>query len=317
MNTHTTFARRHRWKNFRDSALLLLGMGGLLSLTGYALLGVEGLIAGAVFLAITRIFSPRMTPALARRLFQARPLEYRDAPWLYELVHELARRARLEVPPLLLYVPSLRVNAFTLGSRQRPMIGITHGLLEALDRRELAGVLAHEVAHIRHNDVQIMGLADRMTRLTGVLSLFGLVLLIFGIPALLVTGHSIPVLLITMLWLAPTLHRLMLLALSRTREFDADLGAALLTGDPQGLARALQRVEVSSLSWWQTLLWPRARDASENTLLSSHPPTSERVRRLLALSGDDRRTAQVHATGRMALFGAPGVSHRFAHRSWF
>jgi heat shock protein HtpX len=186
----------------------------------------------------------------------------------------------------LLFVPGPQLNAFAVGSREQPMIGVTQGLLRSLDNRELTAVLAHEIAHIQNNDLRVMGLANAMTRLTSLLSFFGLLLLFFSIPAMWFAGQTVPVTLILLLVMAPVLHRLMLLALSRTREFDADLGAALLTNDPRGLAQALQKIDYFTNGWFRSLFWPSGQRQPQASVLLSHPPTAERVQRLLDIADD-------------------------------
>jgi heat shock protein HtpX len=122
------------------------------------------------------------------------------------------------------------------------------------------------------------------------MSLFGQILLLFNLPLLLTGAVTIPWGLILLLVLAPTIGALLQLALSRTREYDADLGGALLTGDPMALAGALRKLERNGRGLWESLLMPGRRDPNPS-LLRTHPPTEERIRRLAALSGqlDDSR----------------------------
>jgi heat shock protein HtpX len=160
---------------------------------------------------------------------------------------------------------------------------VTDGLLRGLTGRQLVGVLAHEVSHIRHNDMWIMSVADSVSRLVRMMSVFGQVLLLINLPMLLMDQVRISWLLIAVLILAPTASALLQLALSRNREFDADLEAAALTGDPQGLAAALERLERAQGSMWERIVFSGPR-IPEPSLLRTHPSTEERVRRLLALS---------------------------------
>ena len=145
------------------------------------------------------------------------------------------------------------LNAFTVGDREEAVIALTDGMLRRLDLRELAGVLAHEVSHIRNRDLWLMSLADLAGRLTRVMTLLGLGLVIVGLPLWLGGGAQPPVLLILLLLFAPQLTVLLQLALSRAREFDADLDAAGLTGDPDGLISALAKLER-----YQSGLWNRS-----------------------------------------------------------
>lgn len=272
---------RHAWTNRFQTLLLLLVLLGISTLTGSLLLGVDGiwvaLLAGIVALA----FQP---PAawLTLRLYRARPLLRRQAPELWRLLEELARRAGLPAVPALCYVPSPVINAFAVGNRRRAAIALTDALLATLSRREIAGILAHEVAHIAHGDLRVMGLADYVSRLTGLFALLGQALLVLALPWVVLGGGEVnwPVLLL--LSFSPHLALIAQLGLSRVREFDADLHAAVLTGDPQGLASALAHIERISYSW-RRLLMPDWGNP-DPSWLRTHPATEQRIRRLLDLS---------------------------------
>jgi len=164
------------------------------------------------------------------------------------------------------------------------VIAISDGMLRSLDLRELAGVLAHEISHIRNRDLWLMSLADLIGRLTRLMTLLGLALLVVGLPLWLGAAAQLPWALLLLLLFAPQLTMLLQLALSRAREFDADLDAAGLTGDPAGLASALLKLERRQRGVWEQILMP-GRRLPEPSLLRSHPPTAQRVARLEALSG--------------------------------
>jgi heat shock protein HtpX len=178
----------------------------------------------------------------------------------------------------------MTLNAFATGTPDKAVVGITEGLLRRLSLRELAGVLAHEISHIRNNDLAVMSLADVMTRFTQSLSYLALFLAIFNLPGLLMGESDISLAALLLLYLAPTLGSLLQLGLSRTREYDADLEGAQLTGDPGGLASALEKLERYQGNFWEDLTLPvPGRRIPQPSLLRSHPPTEERIRRLLAL----------------------------------
>lgn len=275
--------RRHKTTNRLQSLLLLVAMALLLSLCGWLVAGPEGIGWAVVVGVLSLIFSPRLSPRLVLRLFGARRLSRAEAPRLFEVVEALARRAELPVVPQLHYIASPMLNAFTVGSREEPAVAITDGLMRDLTLRELAGVLAHEISHIRNNDLWVMGLADLLASLTRFMALFGTVLLFFNLPILVTQTGEVPWLLILILTAAPTAGLLLQLALSRTREFDADLDAAHLCGDPEGLASALVRIEQRQGRFWEGLM-PGRRGRGGPSLLRTHPETQERVRRLLELS---------------------------------
>ena len=130
-----------------------------------------------------------------------------------------------------------------MGFGKKGAIAVTHGLLRLFTLRELVGVLSHEVSHIRNNDTWVMSFADVVSRVTGTLSLFGQLLVLINLPLYFLGNRSLPWVPVILMTLAPAFSALMQLALSRTREFDADLHAAQLSRDPTGLATALEKLE--------------------------------------------------------------------------
>ncbi len=268
----------HRLRNLLHSVLLLGAMVLLLAWLGRLFLGNAGLVMAIV--GVAALFTlGRVSPHWVLRMNRAQPLSRYQAPDLYRLVAELARRANLRQAPDLYLVPSPAINAFATGNASASAIGVTRGLLASLDRRQLTGVLAHEISHIRHHDLWVMGLAQLLSQMTRSLSLFGQLMLLF---VLILGGLQVPWAALLLAVIAPSLSALLLLALSRTREFEADLGAARLTGDPLGLASALDRLEGQGRSWWQ-LFFPVPR-RRESSMLDSHPATAERIARLRSLS---------------------------------
>jgi len=280
--------RLHRARNLLQSALLILGMAAIAGACAWTLWGGAGLIWAVALVALVLVLSPSLPSALVLSLYRARPVARAEFPDGYAILDELAGRAALPTTPVLYYIASSTMNAFAVGSRRRAAIAVSDGLLRAMSRREIAGVLAHEISHVAANDLWIMNLADTMSRLTGWLSYFGMILLIVSLPLWLAGGTGIPWLLVLLLMAAPTLMSLLQLALSRSREYDADLGAAELTGDPIGLAAALEKLERRQGRFWEEILFP-GRRIPDPSLLRTHPPTAERVRRLLHLAGPGAR----------------------------
>lgn len=280
----TVFAgRRHRhaWSNRVQTALLVLGLVGITALAGYLLVGPDGVWMALAACAVALLIEPA-AGKLTLRLYQARPIHPHEAPGLWRLMDEIARRAELPAAPELYYVPSPMINAFAVGSRRQAAIALTHGLLEQLPLRELAGVLAHETAHIAHGDLRVMGLADYVSRLTSMFALLGQFMILFSLPLLIRGEGAINWPGYLLLVFSPHLAMLSQLGLSRVREFDADLTASALTGDPRGLAAALARIESRSRSW-RTILMPGWGNP-EPSWLRTHPETEERIRRLLELA---------------------------------
>ncbi len=295
--------QRHAWLNALHSGLLLTSMAVLFGLLGWMVLGGPGLLAAIGVGGVAVLASPSLAPALVMRLYRATPLDSRTAPDLVGTVAALADRAGLPATPRLYYVPTQVLNAFSVGTRSRSAIGVTDGLLRALAPRELVGVLAHEVAHIKNDDLWIMGVADLFARMTSVLSTCGVVLLLLSVPMILL-GAEVNWLATLLLIFAPHLSALAQLALSRTREFDADLNAVWLTGDPAGLASALARIEGAQGPWWERILLP-GRGDPQPSWLRTHPETRERIARLEALARAPRREPLHGTVARGLLDSAP------------
>lgn len=268
------------------NGLQQLGLLGLLALLlGYLawVVGGESFLWGTlVGLGMLWLINPVASPRLLVRLYGALPLSPREAPGLYAIVEALAARAGLERLPRLYYLPSRLMNAFATGRRDDAAIVLSAGLLRRLERRELIGVLAHELAHVANGDIQVMTFADTLSRITGLLALLGQILLILSIPSLLLGLATPPLLALLVLLAAPTLSALAQLALSRNREYEADRSAAELSGDPLGLAAALDKLERQQGSFWEQMMLP-GRHLPDPSLLRTHPPTRERIQRLMEL----------------------------------
>jgi len=274
--------RRHAWLNRAQSLVLLLLMGGFLGLLGWLLWGPPGVLMLLVGGALGVFLNPSLSPLWVMRLYGAVRLGTETAPGLVAAVSELAGRAGLPAVPALYYVPSRMLNAFAVGSPRQSALAVTDGLVRRLSPREVVGVLAHETSHIASNDLWVMGLADMFSRMTSMLSLLGQFLLLLNLPLLLFVEVSINWLAILLLIFAPTLSALAQLALSRAREYDADLNAARLTRDPEGLARALAKIERVQGGWMERVFLP-GRRIPEPSLLRTHPKTDERIARLMSL----------------------------------
>jgi heat shock protein HtpX len=268
----------------RLHAMALVGtMVSLLSFLGWVLAGADGLAWALLICIGLFIISPTLSPHWILRLYGARPLSPHRAPRLYAALQTLAVKAALPRLPTLYYVPSKAMNAFAVGNRDNAGIALTDGLIRTLHMREINGVLAHEVSHLRHNDLWVLNIANIIGRVTAFLSLAGQLLLLISLPLWLVSGQNISWVAILVLILSPTVVSILQLALSRTQEFNADLSAAELTEDPGGLASALLKIEQRNAGFLSRIIlggYRRAQPAS----LRTHPETQERVRRLLDLS---------------------------------
>lgn len=275
----------HKRRNVVHSVLLLAGIGAIVAGASFLLWGPIGIVVVAIALAAVQILSPRIPPDVVMRLYRAERLTPERGGSLSRIVGELSTRAALAQTPSLYVVPSGTINAFATGTTEQSAIALTEGLLRRLTMREIAAVLAHETSHIRNNDLRVMGLADVLTRFAQGLSYVAVALAIVNVLALVNGDRTMPWLPIVLLYLAPALSNLMQLGLSRAREFEADHEAAMLTGDPVGLASALRRLEHYTGQVWEDLMMPvPARRVPQPSLLRTHPPTEQRVARLLALA---------------------------------
>ncbi len=274
--------RIHKIRNLTQSAILIASIGLLMSVCAYLIWGPAGIFWALMSAPIFLLFGPTTSPTRVMRMHGAEPFDRSEGEGIHALVETLAERARLPAVPQLYFIPSPALNALAVGKPEKASIAITRGMLEKLSVRELAGVLAHEMSHIRNNDLWIMGFAGTMSRLIRALSVVGILLIFLNVPATMAGTTVAPWALALLFYFAPIIGSLLQLALARAREYDADLEGAKLTGDPAALASALQKLERRRDQLWE-LPYRRRRSIPQALFLRSHPPTEERVGRLLDL----------------------------------
>ena len=221
-----------------NTLFFLAAMAALAAWAGHLVAGRAGALFALGLAAGSSYLGSRHADRVLLRRVRARLISPAAAPELWAIVQRLANRAGVPMPRLWL-VPSDQPNAFTVGrDPEHASIAITSGLLQELDARELAGVLAHEVAHIRNRDILLMSFATTITSMFASMGRSLWLLILLAAPALLILAPGVFVL--ATLFGAATIGSLLLQsALSREREFAADATAAWLTGDPAGLATAL------------------------------------------------------------------------------
>lgn len=269
-----------RFKRGAQSLAFVLATMAVLFASGWLLFG--GLMAVAFAAALALLLTSSQVVPLPRLLaFQgARPLPPYAAPWLSEILARLSRRAELAKPVELYFLPSRTPQAYSIESGNQAAIVVTGALLETLTPGEVEAVVAHELSHLRSGDTRWMRITRVMRLLTRSLASFALILtlaqVVFGEVVVLSAAG------LAFLIVAPTLSLLFELGLSRTREFDADLSAAALTGRPLALASALIKIERTVAGFWG-FLSPRLEQVVPEPL-RSHPSTEERVRRLVELA---------------------------------
>ncbi len=271
----------HKAANAAQTMALLGGIAVILVFIAWLISGWFGIVIAVIAIGVFGASAPRISPQFVMRLYRAKPLDSRHGGQLNRIVEVLADRAELPAHPKLYIIPSTVLNAFATGSPERSAIALTEGLMRKLSMRELAAVLAHEMSHIRNEDLAVHALADAMSRMTQLLSYFGLTLAAFNFIGFFSGEPPFSWLAILLLYLAPAAGSLLQLALSRTREFDADLEAANLTGDPAALADALVKLEQFQGRFWEDLSLPvPGRKIPYPSLLRSHPTTEDRLARL-------------------------------------
>jgi heat shock protein HtpX len=275
-------------KNTAKTAALLallgavfLGVGSLFGQTGL----VIGLVLGLLFVGGSFWFSDK----LAVRAARAVPVTEQEAPRLHAIVRDLAQRADMPMPALYMS-PSPQPNAFATGRNPKhAVVAVTQGLMQVLDEDEVRGVLAHELAHVQHRDILISSVAAAVALGITFIARMAMWGAIFGGGSRDDDNGGV-IGALAMALLAPIAAGLLQMALSRSREFEADRGGADLIQDPEPLARALQKIEayakqvpmdVDPAHATAFIINPlTGRKVQFANLFSTHPPTEERVRRL-------------------------------------
>ena len=270
--------KRNQRRNKIHAAVLIGALAALMAVVGWFMAGPAGLFLIAFFAIITLSIGPNAARRLMLQLYSATPLKRHKVPVLYDMVEEFSRRGGVTQTVTLYYIPSRLMLAFTVGGKDDVSMAVSDGLLRRLSGREIAGVLAHELSHVAHGDLMLMALADFITKVTRSLALIALLLIAINLPFIMEGDIAIPWPPIVLLAVAPLLSLLLQLGLSRAREYDADTGAALMTGDPEGIASALQKMDAQQRNWEMAL--GRIGTGDQPSILRTHPPTAARIRAL-------------------------------------
>lgn len=269
--------------SIRTAALMALFIS-FFAVVGYAFGGQTGMVVAFAVALAMNFGSYWFSDKIVLRMYKAREVTRAQAPDLYDMVDRLRQRANLPMPKVYV-IPSEQPNAFATGRNPaNSAVAVTNGIVAMLNRQELEGVIAHELAHIQNRDILTSSIAATLASAITLLVQFGF---LFGGDR--DRGGIVGVLL--MWFLAPIAAGLIQAAISRSREFAADRDGARIAGNPHALASALQTLEsgVSRISMDATpstahmfIVAPFAgRLQGIQNLFSTHPPTQERVRRLL------------------------------------
>src|SRR5438132_5466105 len=274
--------------NTLKSTLLLGAMTGLVLLVGEAVGGRSGMTIALLFAAVMNFAAWCWSDKIVRASYRAQPVEPRDAPELYAVVEGLANRAGIPMPRLYV-IPDPALNAFATGrSPSHAAVAATEGILRAMSRDELEGVLAHELSHVINRDTLTSTVAA---------TLAGAITWVAHMAYFMPLGRDRddeggnPLVMLLTLLLAPLAAMLIQLAVSRSREYEADTSGARLVGHPEGLAHALRRLQAAA----ERIPMRSADPATAHLfivnplsgrslagLFSTHPPLEKRIERLLS-----------------------------------
>ncbi len=275
--------------NWFKTGLLMAAIMALFGMVGAVLGGGQGMLLALVFGLGVNLWAYWFSDTMVLKLYRAQEVDATSAPQLYNTVGELAARAGLPMPNVYL-IDEAQPNAFATGRNpEHAAVAATTGILQLLSARELRAVLAHELSHVRHRDILTSTITASIAGAISTLANFGM---FFGGRN---NDNRNPLVALVVLILAPIAAVLIQLAISRGREYEADRGGAELSGDPRALADALAKIdryakglpletaEAHPATAHMMIINPLSGGGLAG-LFSTHPPTEERVHRLLAMA---------------------------------
>lgn len=282
--------------NLLKTAVLMAAITALFMALGNMIGGRQGMALALVLAVGMNFFSYWFSDKMVLRMYNAKEVDATSAPRFYNMVRELAQRAELPMPRVYL-IEENAPNAFATGRNpEHAAVAATTGILRALSERELRGVMAHELAHVKHRDILISTISATMA---GAISMLANFAMFFG-------GRdengrpANPIASIAVALLAPMAAALIQMAISRAREFEADRGGAEISGDPQALASALDKIQRHARGipmagaerhpeTAQMMICNPLSAQGLAGLFSTHPPTEERIARLMEIARGSAR----------------------------
>jgi heat shock protein HtpX len=276
--------------NWMKTGLLMAAIVALFGAVGAALGGAQGMLLALLIGGAMNLFAYWNSDQIVLRMYNAREVDARSEPRFHRMVAELAQRAELPMPRVYI-IDEAQPNAFATGrDPEHAAVAATTGIMQILSERELRGVMAHELAHVKHRDTLISTLSATVAGAISMIANFGLFF----------TGgrdenRPNPVVAIAVMILAPLAAMLIQMAISRAREYGADAGGAEISGDPEALASALQKIEAYARGTpldaaeqhpetaQMMIINPLSGDGMAG-LFRTHPATEDRVARLLAMA---------------------------------
>ncbi len=274
------------------TGVLMAAITALFGAIGGYFGGQSGMMLALGFAVVSNFFAYWFSDKMVLRMYKAREVDEASAPQYYNLVRELAERAQLPMPKVYL-IEEDSPNAFATGRNpEHAAVAATTGLLRILTAKELRGVMAHELSHVKHRDILISTISATMA---GAISSLANFAMFFGGRSN--DGRSSnPIAGIAVALLAPIAGALIQMAISRSREFEADRLGAQISGDPQSLAAALDKIQRYAQGipletterhpeTAQMMIMNPLSGGGLRGLFSTHPSTEERIQRLLAMAG--------------------------------
>lgn len=277
--------------NWLKTSILMAGIIALFGAIGAMIGGKSGMLLALVFGGAMNIFSYWFSDKMVLRMYNAQPVDETSSPYLYNMVRELAARAQLPMPKVYI-IHEDQPNAFATGRNpEHAAVAATSGILQMLSERELRGVMAHELAHVKHRDILLSTISATMAGAISSLANF----------AMFFSGRdsegrpSNPIASIAVALLAPLAASLIQMAISRAREFEADRGGAEIAGDPHALADALLKIDAFARGipmptaeahpeTGQMMIMNPLSGGGLRGLFSTHPATEARVAKLRAMA---------------------------------
>ena len=276
--------------NWLKTSMLMAAIMALFGIIGGYIGGSSGMILALVFAGGMNLFAYWFSDSMVLRMYNAQEVDESSAPQFYGMIRELAQRADLPMPRVYL-IDEAQPNAFATGRNpENAAVAATTGILHLLSAREIRGVMAHELAHVKHRDILISTISATMAGAISALANFAM---FFG-------GRDEdgrrgnPIASLAVALLAPLAASLIQMAISRAREFEADRGGAEISGDPNALADALTKIDAYARgipmqtaeehpATAQMMIMNPLSGGGISGLFSTHPSTEERVARLRAM----------------------------------
>jgi len=278
--------------NWLKTSILMAGIVALFGVVGAAIGGQQGMLIALLFGGATNLWAYWFSDKMVLRMYNAREVDAASSPYLYNMVAELAQRAQLPMPRVYI-IDEAQPNAFATGRNpENAAVAATTGIIQMLSARELRGVMAHELAHVKNRDILISTISATVSGAISALAQFGM---FFGGGRDSEGRPANPVLSIAVAILAPIAAMLIQMAISRTREFGADREGAAISGDPEALASALAKIDAYARGipmptaeahpeTGQMMIMNPLSGGGLRGLFSTHPATEERIARLRELA---------------------------------